>query len=148
MKRWHSRSVFVLVVTAIYLYALPSATIFYAGTVFLHAGLGLLATIGILIFLFRGLSKEAALTRFGWIVFAAGALLGVALIRLGTPHRLKAWLYAHIALCTLAVILLAVSWMTKRGWVGARFLKQSAALALILTASAGIAAGSWYARNI
>ena len=148
MKRWHSRSVFVLVVTAIYLYALPSATIFYAGTVFLHAGLGLLATIGILIFLFRGLSKEAALTRFGWIVFAAGALLGVALIRLGTPHRLKAWLYAHIALCTLAVILLAVSWMTKRGWVGARFLKQAAALALILTASAGIAAGSWYARNI
>ena len=32
---------------------------------------------------------------------AAGAAVGVALIYLGTSHRMDKWLYAHIALCSV-----------------------------------------------
>jgi Flp pilus assembly protein TadD len=148
MKRWRSLSVLVLVVTAIYLYALPSATLFYAGAVLLHTGAGVLAAIGLLFLLFRELSKEALLARFGWTVLTVGTALGIILIRIGTPHRLKAWLYAHIALCTLGVILLTVSWMTDRGWLGSGSLKQAGAFLVLLLATTSIAAGSWYSRNV
>jgi len=147
MGRWRSLGVFVLVVSAVYLYAYPSATLFYAGTVILHTGLGVLISLALAVFLFRGIRKEPLLARFGWILFAAGAALGLALIRLGTPHRLKAWLYAHIALSTLGVIFLAASWLSTRGWLGAGFGKQLAGFAALLLAATGIAAGSWYARE-
>jgi len=148
MKRWRSLSVFALAVTAIYLYALPSATLFYAGAVVLHAGVGVLATLTVLALFFQSWRKELMLARIGWIFFAAGATLGIVLIRVGTPHRLKAWLYAHIALCTFGVLLLAGSWMRERDWLGANSLKQAAAFTAILLVTAGIAAGSWYTRNV
>jgi len=54
MERWRSLGVFVLVVTAIYLYAYPSATLVYAGAVLLHTGLGVLVSLALVVFLFRG----------------------------------------------------------------------------------------------
>jgi len=147
MERWRSLGVLVLVVTAIYLYAYPTATLFYAGAVLLHTGLGVLVSLALAVFLFRGIRKERLLARFGWILLAAGAALGLALIRLGTPHRLKAWLYAHIALCTLGVIFLAASWLLTRGWLGASFARQLVGFAALLLVTTGIAAGTWYARE-
>ncbi|HKM84264.1 MAG TPA: tetratricopeptide repeat protein [Candidatus Acidoferrum sp.] len=147
MERWRSLGVFVLVITAIYLYAYPSATLFYAGAVLLHTGLGVLVSLALVVFLFQGIGRERLLARSGWILLAAGAALGLALIRLGTPHRLKAWLYAHIALCTLGVIFLAASWLSARGWLGASFGRQAAGVATLLLVTTGIAAGSWYARE-
>src|SRR5271157_4330198 len=143
MGRWRSLGVFVLVLSAIYLYAYPSATLFYAGAVLLHTGLGVLVTLALVVFLFRGIRKEPLLARFVWILFAAGGVLGLALIRLGTPHRLKAWLYAHIALSTLGVIFLAASWLSARGWLSAGFGKQLAGFAALLLAAAGIAGSCW-----
>src|SRR5208283_5228722 len=98
-------------------------------------------------FLFRGIGKERLMARFGWILLAAGAAVGLALIRLGTPHRLKAWLYAHIALCTLGVIFLAASWLSARGWLGASFGRQVTGFVALLLVTTAIAAGAWYARE-
>jgi tetratricopeptide (TPR) repeat protein len=147
MERWRSLGVFVLVVTAIYLYAFPSATLFYAGAVVLHAGLGVLVSLALVVFLFRGIGKERLLARFGWILLAAGAALGLVLIRLGTPHRLKAWLYAHIALCILGVIFLTVSWLSTGRWLGTGYGRRIAAFVALLLVTTGIAAGAWYARE-
>jgi len=77
MNRWRSLSVFVLVLTAVYLYALPSATIFYFATVALHSGLGVLVALGLLAYLFRGLGKDSLLAKFGWLLLAVGAALGL-----------------------------------------------------------------------
>ena len=110
MKRWRSRSVLVLAITAVYLCAYPTATILYEGTVLLHTGLGALLTVGLAIFLPGGIAKEQFLARAGWLLLAAGAALGIALIYLGTPHRLRAWLYAHITICTLGTVLLVAGW--------------------------------------
>jgi len=147
MERWRSLGVFVLVVTAIYLYAYPTATIFYAGAVLLHAGLGVLASVGLLLFLFWGFRQERWLARFGWILFGAGAALGLVLIRIGTAHRFKTWLYAHIALSALGVILLAAAWLSEKGRLGVGIARQAAGIAGLLLVAAVVAMGSWYVRE-
>ena len=148
MTRWRSLSIFVLAVTAVYLFGFPTATIVYAGAVILHTGVGVILTLGLVVFLFRGMGRERLLVRLGWLAMAAGAVLGVALIYLGTPHRLKAWLYAHIALCSVGVLLLAWSWMSERGWLGAGALQRSVGFAVPLLVAMGIAVGSWWVRNV
>jgi len=147
MERWRSLGVFVLVVTAIYLYAYPSATLFIAGAVLLHTGLGLLVSLGLVVFFFRGIGKERLLARLGWMLFAAGAALGLVLVRIGTAHRFNNWLYAHIALCSLGVILLAASWLSAKGWVGVGVVRQATGIAGLLLVAAVVAAGSWYVRE-
>jgi Tfp pilus assembly protein PilF len=148
MKRWRSLSVLVLAVTAVYLYSFPAATLIYAAAVLLHSGLGVLLTVGLLIFLFRGTGKEQVLARLGWVLMLAGGSLGVALIYLGTPHRLKMWLYAHIAICTLGLVLLTTAWMKERGWLGASILPRAFGFAGLLFVTVGLAAGAWWVRNV
>src|SRR5260370_5714746 len=148
MKRWRSLSVFVLVLTGAYLYALPSATIFYFANVALHSGLGVLVALGLLVYLFRGLGKDSLLTKFGWLLLAVGAALGIVLMVIGTPHRFQTWLYAHIAFCVVAVILLAVAWMLQRGWLGVSPLQRTMRFALLLVATGGVAAGGVWGRHV
>ncbi|HET7105374.1 MAG TPA: tetratricopeptide repeat protein [Candidatus Acidoferrum sp.] len=148
MQRWRSQSVLVLAVTAVYLYAFPAANIPYAVAVLLHTGLGVLATIAILFFLFRGFSQQPLLARFGWLFLLAGGALGIALIKIGTPHHLKTWLYTHIALCFVGVLFLASSWLSSRYQLNAGFLQQSVrftALAFLLIA---LSSAAWWARTI
>jgi tetratricopeptide (TPR) repeat protein len=148
MKRWRSLSVLLLALTAIYLFAFPTATIVYAVTVLLHTGLGVLLALGLVVYLFRGIGKDTWLARIGWVLMAAGAALGVALIYLGTPHRLKGWLYAHIVICMLGVVLLATAWMKERGWLGASSLQRTVGFVGILVAAVAIAWGAWWIRNV
>jgi hypothetical protein len=148
MKRWRSTSVLILALTAVYLYAFPTATIPYALIVLLHAGVGVLVTVGLVLLLFRGIAQEQWLARIGWLLMLAGAGLGVALIYLGTPHRLKAWLYTHIALCSVGFVLLVFVWMKERGWLGIGSLQPGLAFGAVLLAAVGIAAGAWWVRNV
>src|SRR5258705_3855542 len=97
MQRWRSLSVLVLTVTAVYLYAFPAANIPYAVAVLLHTALGVLATVGILFFLFKGLTQEPWLARFGWLFLLTGGAPGIILIKIATPHRLQFLPSSHIA---------------------------------------------------
>jgi tetratricopeptide (TPR) repeat protein len=147
MQRWRSLSVLVLVVTAIYLFAFPSATIFYAANVMLHTGLGVLVGLGLLEFLFRGIGKESWTAKIGWLFLLAGAVLGVVLIKIGTAHRFKLWLYWHIALCVAAVIFLTIAWLSQRDRLGVGALQRIPRVAAVLAITAGISAGAWWARD-
>src|SRR6266403_1787429 len=148
MRRWRSLSVLVLAVTAVYLYAFPAANIPYAIAVLLHTGLGILATLGILYLLFRNFTQEPWLSRFGWLFLLAGGTLGIILIKIGTPHRLKFWLYAHIALCLIGVLFLASSWLASRNWLNAGFLRQSLRFAALALLIASVSVGAWWTRTI
>jgi Flp pilus assembly protein TadD len=148
MNRWRSLSVFVLAVTAIYLYSFPTATLFYAGAVLLHTGVGVWLALGLLAFLFHGVTKKRIAARLGWVLLLGGGLLGCALIYLGTPHRLKMWLYTHVALCVAGVVLLVSSWMNERGWLGSGVLRHGLAFAALLLLTAGIGAGAWWVRHV
>src|ERR1041384_1840035 len=72
-----------------------SATRFYAFLDTSGAPLLAIALIPILRQLFRDCSLEI---RLGWLLIAGGTLLGLILIKIGTPSRFRTWLYLHIAL--------------------------------------------------
>src|SRR5437879_5979049 len=114
-KRWLSRILAALTLSAVYLYGYPSATIFYFIVDLLHVALGIVLAILLFFCVVRLLPRETLLGRLGWLWLAAGALLGIVLIKIGTPLRLKPWLYAHIALCVLGALFLATSWLISKG---------------------------------
>src|SRR5262245_40927849 len=114
MSRWRLGLVLVLTLSAVYLYAFPAATIVYGGGVLLHTGVGillavLLAPILRAVFRHRGFAEKLA-----WTMLAAGTILGLLLIKIGTPHRFKIWLMLHITLSTAGVLLLATVWLADR----------------------------------
>src|ERR1700687_5702689 len=148
MERWRLRSLFALAASAIFVYGFPSATITY-GTLFLfHVAVGILLTVLLLPFLFRLLRVDTPLARVGWLFLAAGAVLGVALIFVGTLNRLKPWLYAHIALCAVGCLFVATAWLASRGWLGTTATQRIFRFAGLVLATAVIAAGAWGSREI
>jgi Flp pilus assembly protein TadD len=148
IARWRWRSVIALAVTAMFLYAFPSATIWYFGLVLLHVVVGVLLTILLLPLIFTLVRTGDFIARLGWLFLAAGAALGVALIFLGTPNRLKPWLYAHIGLCVISVLVLVASWLRARGWLGANPEQRVFRFAAICLVTGAIAAGAWWSREI
>src|SRR5262245_61950426 len=148
MSRWRLGLVLVLTFSAVYLYAFPAATIIYGCGIMLHTGAGVLLAI-LLIPILRTVFRECGLTeKSGWVLLAAGTILGLVLIKIGTPNRFKAWLYLHIALSAAGVLLLATGWAARRGWLGRGFAGAAGrwvAAALLFSA---VAAGSWWIRTV
>jgi len=148
MSRRRLGLVLVLTLSAIYLYAFPAATIIYGGGVLLHTGAGILLAV-LLTPILRTVFRESGLAeKLAWMLLAAGTVLGLVLIKIGTPNRFKTWLYLHIALCAIGVLLLLTSWVARRNWLGKGIAGAGtsfAAVALLLTA---IGAGSWWVRTV
>src|SRR3954466_11249809 len=137
-----------LFLSAIYLYAFPQANVFYAGVVLCHVLAGVVASVYLLVLLFRFLRESSLLSRFGWILIAASALLGLALIKLGTSRDEWNWLYLHIGLATVGSIILFADWAGRRGWLAAGMGRAALRYAICLIALAGLATGAWYSRNV
>src|SRR5262245_61860967 len=92
--------------SAVYLYAFPSATIPYLALVLGHVAAGF-ALAGLLI------SVSIRVRSTGWIVTAIGAGLGIALTFTGGSRPFAPMLYAHIAASALGVIILLASGMRR-----------------------------------
>jgi hypothetical protein len=69
--------------------------------------------------LFRLLRDGNILSRAGWLLLAAGAILGVILIKTGTSRTEWKWLYLHILISLFGVGLLIADQLGKRGWLKA-----------------------------
>src|ERR1700746_3872631 len=87
-----------LAISAAYLHTFPQANIFYAAIVLLHAAGGVLAAIFLVPMLFRLMRTGSLAARAGCLHLAAGALVGLILIKTGTPRGELNKLYLHIAL--------------------------------------------------
>src|ERR1700730_13911338 len=148
MERWRTRSVLALAASAIYLYGFPSATITYGTLVLFHVAVGILLAVLLLPFLFRLLRVDAPLARIGWAFLAVGAMLGIALIFIGTLNRLKPWLYAHIALCVAGSLFVMAAWLASRGLLGITAAQRLFRFAGLVLAAAAIAGGAWWSREI
>jgi hypothetical protein len=73
--------------------------------------------------------SQGLLARVGWILLAAGAILGIDVIKIGTPSHLKSWLYAHIVICMSGAVACFASWLAcADGWAAA---SPNAALGLL-----------------
>jgi len=148
MSRWRLNLILVLALSAIYLYAFPSATIIFGGGVLLHAGAGILLAV-LLIPILRKVFRECSFAeKFAWGLLAAGTVLGLVLVRVGTANRFKMWLYLHIALCAAGVLVLASAWIARRGWAGKGLAGSAASFAVATLLFAAVGAGSWWARNV
>src|SRR5689334_21756829 len=93
-------SLALLTLSGVYLYALPSATIPYLALVLFHIAAG----FGLAILLLLRLRDIRTL---GWVLIAAGAALGIILTFTGGARPFAPWLYAHIFVCAIGVVLLA-----------------------------------------
>ena len=146
-QRWLYRFLILLAASAAYLYGFPLATITYAVVDLFHVAVGVLAFLLLLVScvpLFRG---AANLARVGWMLLAVGTLLGIGLIKIGTPLRLWNWLYAHIVLCVLGVLLLVASWLNSKGWLGPTNVIRALRFSSLGILALAISAGLWWTRE-
>lgn len=142
-----------LVVSAAYLYAFPQPTVFYAAIVLVHAAAGVIAAI-LLIPLFARLIRTGTFSdRAGWLMIAAGAIVGIILIKTGTPRREWNLLYLHILISLTGAGFLLSGFLGRRGWLGstAAMTTLRAAGCLLAIGVAGYSAQhirqSWQTRN-
>jgi tetratricopeptide (TPR) repeat protein len=147
-KRWLTRGLIFLTLSALYLYGFPSATITYALVDLLHVAAGLLLALLLLVFFLPLLRAASNLARFGWVLLATGTLIGIVLIKVGTPLRLKSWLLAHIGLCAVGTMFLIADWLRSKGWLGAGAAVQFLRFAALTLLTAAIALGAWYSREV
>ena len=142
--------VLFLAVSAIYLYGFPQPNLFYAGVVLLHAAGGVLAVVLLVPVLIRLLHSGSLSARAGWLLFAAGAVVGLILIKTGTPRSEWNKLYLHIAISAAGVGLLLADWLGRRAAADAEplTLRATGAVRVVvcLALLAGVAYGAHYAR--
>ena len=136
-----------LFVSAIYLYAFPQPNVWYAGVVLVHALVGLIASIYLLVLLFGLLRRSTWMARLGWVLLLVSAGIGVALIKVGTPRSEWNWLYLHIVLSLVASGLLFADWLGQRGWLAPGFGRAAARYSICAIALAGLAWAGYYSRN-
>jgi tetratricopeptide (TPR) repeat protein len=136
-----------LVISAAYLYTFPQPNIFYAGVVLFHAVGGVLATILLMAALFRKLRDGSLLQRAGWLLLAAGAVLGLILIKIGTSRAEWKWLYFHILISLFAIGLLVADQIGKRGWLNANVGASALRVSVCLIAVAAASYGAHYVRE-
>jgi tetratricopeptide (TPR) repeat protein len=136
-----------LFVSAIYLYAFPQANVFYAGVVLMHALVGLITTVYLLVFLFRLLRDGSWMARLGWLLVAGSAALGIVLIKTGTSRPEWNLVYLHIALALAGSGTLFADWAGHKGWLAPGFARAAARYAICLLVLAGLSAAGYYSRN-
>ena len=143
-KRLLTGLLVLLSMSAVYLYTFPQPSIFYAAAVLLHAVAGAIATITLLVFGYRWLRGVNLASRLGWLLILGGAVLGLILIKTGTPRTEWNLLYVHIFLSVAGVGILLAEWAGKSGWLpGGSVLRGTVCLLLV-----GIlAAGARYLRD-
>ena len=76
-----------LAISAGYLYAFPQPNVFYAVIVALHAAGGVLAATLLIPMLLLSLRNGSIAAKTGWFFIAVGAVLGIILIKTGTPRN-------------------------------------------------------------
>ncbi|MGH9685161.1 MAG: tetratricopeptide repeat protein [Candidatus Acidiferrales bacterium] len=147
MRRFSSTLLAILFVTAAYVFAWPSANIPYFGAVVLHV----LSGVALLILIAagaRGILRGAALTsQIGWVLLAAGGVLGVILIYTGTRRSEWPLLYTHIGLCVAGGAFLASGWAARRDFLAGSAASGFARSVLFLIGAGLVTAGAWWLRT-
>ncbi|OLB85637.1 MAG: hypothetical protein AUI17_05480 [Acidobacteriales bacterium 13_2_20CM_2_55_5] len=136
-----------LSLSAVYLYAFPQTNLTYPIVVLLHAMAGVVATGMLLIFLSRRLRQESFIARTGWVLVVAGGILGLVLLKTGTPRSEWNWLYSHILISSVGIAILLAEWAGKRGWLGSGISGAIARVAICFALLAAIGYGARYLRE-
>jgi Flp pilus assembly protein TadD len=141
-----------LAISAAYLYTFPQPNVFYAVIVLLHAFGGVLAAVWLIPFFVRLMRTGSFLSRAGWVLFAAGAVIGLILIKTGTSRTEWNKLYLHIVVSVAGVGLLLAAWLNARqsarvGYSGSGAFAGVLRAVICLAVISGVALGARYIRQ-
>jgi Flp pilus assembly protein TadD len=141
-----------LFVSAVYLYTFPRPNVFYAAVVLLHVVVGCITAFLLAGFLFRLLRDGSVAWRLGWGLIAAGAGVGVVLIKTGTPRVEWNLLYAHMLLSLAGGGMVFAEWAGKRGWLAPGISSSGVGRSIIrcticLLILGGLGGGARYLRE-
>jgi Flp pilus assembly protein TadD len=137
----------ILFISAAYLYAFPQPNVFYAVIVLLHVVAGVIASVLLAFSFYRLLRNGSLASRLGWLLMTGGAILGLILIKIGTPRAEWNWLYLHILLSLAGGGILFVEWAGKRGWLASGTGPALIRFTICLLALAGLGYGARYVRE-
>jgi len=133
-----------LFLSAAYLYAFPQPNIFCAVVVLLHAAVGVVTLVWLLARLYRLVREGSFVSRLGWSLTTAGAVVGLILIKTGTPRAEWNLLYVHILISLAGIGLLMAEWAGRRELIS-NFVTRYA-ICLLLLAALGVA--TYYVREL
>ncbi|MGB9405255.1 MAG: tetratricopeptide repeat protein [Candidatus Acidiferrales bacterium] len=148
MNRLRSYLLSILFLSAAYLFAWPTATIPYEGTVILHFVAGVVFALLCAPFMVRKILHGEAPERVGWSLVSAGSVLGIILIFTGAPRSMYPLLGAHIGTCVAGGAILAADWAGHRGWLAGSHGRAALRYAFSIILAGGIAAGGWWIRTV
>lgn len=151
MRRFLIAGAIGLAASAAYLFAFPSATIFYESIVVLHI-LGGAAFIALALpWIGRLVRGRGLWEQIGWAVLLLGGAFGVVIIFTGARRDMWPVLYTHELISVVGLALLLFVWTGSRGWLrplqGAP-LRESARMVGCLALIAAVAAGAWWVRTV
>src|SRR6201998_1689025 len=117
--------------------------------VLLQAVGGVLAALMLVPALIRLLRSGSFFARTAWLLIAVGAVLGLILIKTGTPRSEWSKLYFHIVISLAGVGLRAADWLGRRGTSdsGLRTSASTARVILCLAVLAGVGYAARYVRH-
>jgi cytochrome c-type biogenesis protein CcmH/NrfG len=133
-----------LVLSAIYLYALPQANLVYPVIVLLHAIAGIVASILLTVWLVRQWQQQAWLIRSAMLLLSCGAVVGVVLIYTGTPRFEWGLVYAHLGLSFVGAGLWLAALLGERGMQAQTTAIRVVSVFVVL---AVLAPAAWYMRE-
>jgi tetratricopeptide (TPR) repeat protein len=143
-KYWLLQGSFLsLLLSAGYLYCFPQPNLIYVLGILFHTLVGVIVAILLVRHLPRMLRGASNYARVGWLFTAVGSMLGLVLIKLGTPRSEWKWLYSHIVIELLGLSLLIANRASKRG----SRASQAIAAFMSIVAVAGLGYGAQYLRD-
>jgi Flp pilus assembly protein TadD len=115
-----------------------------------HTVVGVIVVVLFVVHLPRVLRTANNHARVGWSLSALAAVLGLVLIKVGTPRAQEKWLYSHIAIALLGISLLMADRVSKRRWIASRSV--AAVVSIVVVAGIGYSAQhlreSWHKQRV
>jgi tetratricopeptide (TPR) repeat protein len=151
MRRFLIALAIGLAASALYLFAFPSATVFYECIVLLHIFAGAVFLVFALPWLARLMHGRGLWEKLGWVVLLTGGAFGAVIIITGARRNMWPVLYSHEVFSAAGCAVLLFIWSAGRRWsrpLSGSAMRESARLACCLVLVAAVAAAAWWVRTV
>ena len=151
MRRFLIATAVGLVASALYLFAFPSATIFYECIVLLHIFAGAAFLIFALPWITRLMRGRSLWEKLGWSILLLGGAFGAVIIFTGARRNMWPVLYTHELVSAAGCAILLFIWTGRLGWsapLRGSAVRSSARLACCLAIATAATAGAWWVRTV
>jgi tetratricopeptide (TPR) repeat protein len=151
MRRFLIAGAVGLAASALYLFAFPSATIFYESIVLLHILGGAAFLVFALPWITRLMHGRGLGEKIGWSIFIVGGAVGAIILFTGARRNMWPVLYAHEFVSIAGSAVLLFVWTGRQKWLGALNgapARDYARLGCCLLLAAGVTYGAWWVRTV